>query len=341
MALLWIDGFEQYANQADITDAYDSLSALAISILTGRNTGAGNNKCVQIDFGNITLIRRLGLESTPTVVVGFAWQKAVNLATNDIFRLYNGGTEMIVLKQVSGGELGVDRGATNLFNTSGLGLVAGTWFYVELKIFIHDSAGTVELWIDGVKEIDETSVDTKNGTPNTIDSIWMVGDNGNALFDDLYFLDDSGSDNTDRLGDSRVETVFPDADGNTNDFTRVGGGSNNFEAVDDGSTPDDDSTYNHSSTAADKELYGFEALQGQVDTVFAVQATMYARKQETGERVVRVVARSNVTEVDSGDLTLGAQYRYLSNMYENDPDGGGNWDEAAVNAAQFGFKLQT
>ncbi len=342
MALLWIDGFEQYAGQADLLDAYSTASAVAISIVTGRNTGAGNNKALEIDFNGVSLQRRLSAESTSTIVVGFAWQKATAFANNfDIIRLYNNATEMITLRQQTSGEIIVDRGSTQLFSTSGLGLLTGTWYYIELKIFIHDTTGTVELWVDGVKEIDETSVDTRNGTPSTITHLYLMGDSFDAQFDDLYVLDDSGADATDRLGDSRVETVFPDADGATNNFTAVGAGTTNADRVDDGSTPDDDTTYNHSSTAADKDLYGFAALQGQVDSVFAVQVTLYARKEETGERLVRTVARSNVTEVQSADLTIGTQYRYLSNMYENDPNGGINWTEAAVNAAQFGIVIQS
>jgi len=341
VALLWIDGFEQYNTVAQILDVYDSTQSVGVTSQTGRNTGGGNNKCVEIDFNNSTLIKNIP-ESTATIVVGFAWNQATSgVGAQDLLRLYNEGTEMIVLRKDSSGELLVDRGATNLGTSSGLGLLAQTWYYIELKVFIHDSTGTVDVWVDGVNELTLTSQDTKNGTPNTITRVYLVGTAFDWQYDDYYILDDSGSDNTDRLGDSRVETVFPDADGNANDFTRVGGGSNNYEAVDDGGTPDDDTTYNHSSTATDQELYGFAALAGSIDTVFAVQACMRVRKEETGERLIRTVARSNVTEVESGDLSLGAGYRYKFGMYENDPDGGGNWDEAAVNAAQFGIAIQS
>jgi hypothetical protein len=97
----------------------------------------------------------------------------------------------------------------------------------------------------------------------------------------------------------------------------------------------------HSSTATDKDLYGFAALQGNIDTVYAVGVCLRARKQETGERQVRTVARSGTTEVESGDKALGVGWRYLNHIYENDPNGGGNWSEANVNAAQFGIKIQS
>ena len=338
MALLWIDGFEQYATVADIKDAYDG-QLIAFSVQTGRNTGGGNNRSIEMDFNADQLIKNI-VETTSTIVVGVAFNYLTALSLIDLMRWYSGGTEMITIRPEAGGELAIDRGSTEIAVTSGLGLLAAQWYYLELKVFIHDSTGTVELWIDGNKVINETALDTKNGTPNTINRVWLLGNTGDMNFDDFYILDDSGTDATDRLGDSRVETVVPDADGATNNFTPVGAGTTNADRVDDGLTPDDDTTYVHSSTATDKDLYGFEALAGSIDTVFGVQVTLYARKEETGERTVRTVARSGTTEVESGDFYLGPQYRYVSNMYENDPNGGGNWNEAAVNAAQFGIKIQ-
>jgi hypothetical protein len=52
------------------------------------------------------------------------------------------------------------------------------------------------------------------------------------------------------------------------------------------------------------------------------------------------VARSSTTEVESADKYLGVDWRYINHIYENDPNGGGNWTEANVNAAQFGLKIQ-
>jgi hypothetical protein len=159
--------------------------------------------------------------------------------------------------------------------------------------------------------------------------------------DDVYILDDAGSDNTDLLGDCRVETVFPNAAGNEADFTRVGGGSANWEAVDDGLTPDHDTTYNESALATDRDLYGFAPLVGDVDTVYGVDAKMLVRKADAGFREVRAIARSNVTEVEGTVTTLSLDWKFVHHLMENDPDGGTDWDAAAVNAAEFGLDLQT
>ena len=103
----------------------------------------------------------------------------------------------------------------------------------------------------------DTGVDTQNGGVAQIDNIELHGASSpDPVFDDIYVLDDAGSDNTDFLGDCRVETIFPDADGNENDFTASPAVSN-YLNVDDGGSPDDDTTYNWSATATDRELYAF------------------------------------------------------------------------------------
>ena len=336
MALLWLDGFEQYENTADVLDTYTTSQSASTTIETGRNTGAGNNKALQLGFNTTNMSARL-TETTSTVVVGFAF-KAVLMTTLDIIRLYSDSTEMITLR-ISTGEIYIDRGSTNLGSTTTANLLSNMWYYFELKVFIHDSTGTVQVWVDGVSKLSLTSQDTKNGTPTTINGLYLGGASSDFVYDDLYLLDDSGTDATDVLGDCRVETVFPDADGATNNFTAVGAGTTNADRVDDGSTPDDDTTYVHSSTATNKDLYGFAALAGDIDTVYAVGVALRVRKTEAGFRTVATVARSNVTEVDGSDYAIGVDWRYVNEIYENDPDGGGAWDEAAVNAAQFGIKI--
>jgi hypothetical protein len=245
------------------------------------------------------------------------------------------------LSLTAAGELRLDRGTTQIDVTSGLGIAQGEWHYYEINATIHNSAGAYDVHVDGAQVFSDTGVDTQNGGAAQVDNFELAGD---ALldpeFDDIYFLDDAGSDNTGLLGDCRVETVFPDALGNENDFTASPAVDQHLN-VDDGVTPDDDTTYNHSATATDRELYGFAALAGSVGTIFGVDAKMLVRKEDAGFREVRVIARSNVTEVESVNLTLGIEYAYKNNIFENDPNGGTDWDEAAVNAAQFGLDLQT
>jgi len=342
MALLFIEGFEQYDDDAEQrrggwnfdNDAYVTQST------AGRD---GVGRAMQMVFTNGFASHAVP-PTTASFVVGFAY-RLVNAGPQlvDIFNTFGVGVEKITLRTNASGEISIDRGSTQLGISSGLGLAMSTWYYIEVDVTLHDSTGTYDVYVDGQNVITGTSADTLNGTDAFIDTIRFFGHSfTDALVDDVYVLDDSGSDNTARLGDVFVETLLPDADGATNNFTAVGAGSTNADRVDEMAPPDDDTTYVHSATATNKDLYGFAALAGaSIGDVFGVQVSLLARKEEAGFREIATVARSNVTEVDSANLSLGVDYHYKEAMYENDPNGGINWTETSVNAAQFGIKLVT
>lgn len=347
MALLYIDGFEQYTIADEETMSRNGWNSAAAGGLGNaaihiqaqtRHAGFGHQ--LQLTANNVAVAR--GVPATVDFIFGFAY-KPDGIGGFIIAKMLSGGTVAITLQLTAGGDIEIRRGSSAVIGvTSGLNLVAQTWYYIEFECLINDS-GNYDLHVDGASVKSDPSVDTKSATTTLhTDGIQFIGNSTHdATYDDIYFLDKTGSDNIDFLGDCRVETVFPDADGNENDWTRVGGGSNNFEAVDDGATVDDDSTYNHSATATERELYGFAPLTGNIDTVFGVQASMIVRKEEAGFREVRVISRNNVTEVESVNKTLGIKYQQKNMILENNPDGGGDWTEAAVNTAQFGIDLQT
>lgn len=342
MALLFIEGFEQYTDgdSPELTrGGWYSTSAVSNSffpIEVGRAGGASQS--VQMAFNGVALIHNV--PSTADFTCGFAFKldtSGPNGHTLITFR--NELVDHIRILLPASGEIQIYRGTTLLEQTSGQGITQSIWYYIEIQALISNT-GNYIVRLDGAEIMSDTSVDTQNGGLAQCDNIEFTGITvASPFIDDIYFLDTTGSDNTGFLGDCAVETIFPDADGNETDFTPLS--STNVSNVDDGSTPDDDTTYNSSSTATDRDLYGFAALQGNIDTIFGVDAKMLVRKEDAGFREVRVIGRSNVTEVESGNKTLGVDYVFVNHIFENDPDGGTDWDEAAVNAAQFGLDLQT
>jgi hypothetical protein len=261
----------------------------------------------------------------------------------DVFSFYDTGgvTEQIVLRTTAAGELAVDRSATQLGITSGLGLLTDVWYYLEIDITFGDAtAGSVEVFINDSSVLSLTSIDTRATAGENCGSVGLKANSSSPrVFDDLYILDDQGTDQTTRIGPCFVETVFPDANGTTNNFTPSAG--SNYQNVDEGDSPDGDTTYNSSSTVTHKDLYGHAALTGSIDTVYAVMPRSYVRVSEAGGRGVKNVARSNVTEVDGTERFIDQSYVYVDEVYENDPNGGGAWTESSVNAAEFGIKITT
>jgi hypothetical protein len=341
MAMLLIEGFDQYDDDAEIQRGGWTGSFSSINSSTTVHGTLGRS--IQLT-STVSDIRHALPISTATYVVGTAYRLMNGgPSLNPIFVTLENGAVQNTLQLKADGEIEARRGTGTILGTStGAGIAQGQFYYIEMKIFLHASTGTVDVWVDGANVLSLTSQNTLQTSNAWIDQLELHGQStSDPVHDDVYVLDDSGSDNTSQLGPVFIELLLPDADGNANNFTRVGGGTNNFEAVDDAAPPDDDTTYNHSATATDQELYGFAAIAGSVGTVFAVEASALVRKEDAGFREIQLRSRSNVTEVDSPNKAMGVTYRYVNHIYENDPDGGTDWDEAAVNAAQFGIVLET
>jgi hypothetical protein len=336
-----MQGFDDFGAVSQLAqDQYLTGGTTNVTLQTGRIDG----KCLRLD-GSGASNQNLILESASndTYYIGFAFRPEVSLTSGVFMRMYSGTTVHNSLAFGSGDAIGVYRSTTTLLGTTSNSLTVGAWNYIEVKIKISNTVGTVEVWINGEKGLDLSSQDTLNGTAAA--EITSINLDAASItyceYDDIYVGDTSGSDMTDRQGDCHITMVTPNANGNRNNFTRVGGGSNNYEAVDDGATPDDDTTYNHSSTATDGELYGCTAMSGSVDTVLGVQVRARVRKEDAGNRLINLICRNNVTEVDSAQLGLADSYTWKSKIYENDPDGGGNWTETDVNAMEVGLEIGT
>lgn len=338
MALLWMEGWEGFANVTDVRKRYMTSGTGGMTVVAGRNTGLTRNLAfrqtstfsyfyVQVAMGNDSFVFGSALKFDGSVV-------------NSDLVVFATGTnaEQLVLRSNASGELFIDRATTNLGSTTGLGLIGDQYYYIEVVATMTDGAtGTVEVWVDGVKKIDLSSVQTRNVSGENVSLIELVAASGGHVWDDCYFLDTTGTDQTTRIGDPIIETVIPDANGTTNNFTASPAVSNYLNV--DEATTDDDTTYNHSSTATDKELYGMSALEGNIGTIYAVMARSNVRKVDAGTRLIKNVARSSATEVDGTEYSIGAAYGFRDHIYENDPNGGGAWTESSVNAAEFGIKI--
>src|SRR5262245_56180486 len=77
-------------------------------------------------------------------------------------------------------------------------LPQGQWFYMEMKVTIHDTAGAVVVRIDGQTVLNLTNQDTRNGGTGFCNSIQFIcGNVGSAYMsynlDDFYICDTAGS----------------------------------------------------------------------------------------------------------------------------------------------------
>lgn len=345
MALLFIDSFDHYTS---LTTKYNTLTCsgsgctVTIDASTGRfgsglrlwnpNSGGGEvNKILPSTYS--------------TIIVGFAFRfTATQTASPTLVIFKEGSTSHVDVRLDDTHRLYVTRNGTTIASPAGNPLTLNTWNYLEFKATIHDTTGSVEVKVNGISTVSASNVDTRNGGTGLLSTVTLGGsgrssDGGTAGFqyDDIYICDTSGTTNNDFLGDVRVEAIFPSGAGNTANFTPSTG--SNYENVDE-ATPDDDTTYNYSSTAGHVDTFAFGNVTPTAGTVYGVQQILYARKDDAGSRSIRPVVRHSGTDYDTGTSTsIGNSYAINLFVIEQNPGTSAAWTISDVNNAEFGYKL--
>jgi hypothetical protein len=229
-----------------------------------------------------------------------------------------------------------------VLGSTALSLQAGVWAYVEVKVTVHNSTGTVDVRINGVSALSLTGQNTRGtGSSDAWNNvnIGFMTQTASVIHtcevDDLVVMDGSGSLNNSFLGDVTVSAIYPSGAGTTSGWTPSAG--SNYACCNE-ALIDDDTSYVSATTLTTKDLYAFtDAPTGA--NIKAVQLCIGVRKGAEGPGQLTPVVRSNSIDYDQtafGDG--GTSYSFLRTVVEADPNTSAAWAEAAFNAAQFGFK---
>ena len=275
-----------------------------------------------------------------TKIIGCAVKFKSAFVNSQFLQLYDGATLGMNVSITVTGELAVARGGTVLGTTSGVGISAGTWFYLEFKTVCNNTTGSYELRVDGETVLSDSGVDTQAGTHAYYQAFALKGTSGfdtsAVIFDDLYCLDSSGDDNNDFLGVCRVAAIRPSAAGDSTEFTPDSG--DNYSRVDEEEV-DDDTSYVEDSTSDHADLYEY----GSVDSasfVYGVQVCTDCKETDVTPFDIKIECKSGDTTSDDSGQTIGStDYVTECRVIESDPDTSEQWLSSGVNSAQFGFKV--
>jgi hypothetical protein len=103
-------------------------------------------------------------------------------------------------------------------------------------------------------------------------------------------------------------------------------------------SPDGDFSYIADNTVNDASLFTFPAIAG--SSVFAIVVQSHTRKDDSGDRGIRALAKTGTTTIDNGaDSMLSATPTIQSGIFETDPTTGVEWTASGVNSAEFGVKV--
>lgn len=207
-----------------------------------------------------------------------------------------------------------------------------TWCYIEAKVTLHDTTGTVDFRIDGVSVLSLTGLDTKNaGTKAVFDSVsW--GDGGSGVTTqarDFYVCNTAGTKNNDFLGDVRATFLPPTGDTTPEQWT-PSTGSDSFAVVDE-ATPNT-TDYLQSSTPGHVTRMTLADLPDTTHEVFGLFVKSYAAKSDAGDASFRNGIFSDATVENGATNVLSTGFTTFMDGFELDPDGDVDWTPTSVNA---------
>lgn len=338
MSVLFLDGFGHYIT-SEIGRKWDAVGGSpAINAVGGRRGGGS------LEFDTAGEYVEKTLSNLATVIIGGAFKVGSLSITQDILKFVDAGTVQLTLRVRTDGKIEAFRnGVTSLGASAGVVFTAGVYAHLAVKVTISDGAGVVRVDSAGSTVLNLTGVDTKH-TANAYATALRVGADGTNLvsFCDCYILDATGSaPQNDLLGDCRIDQTLPTAEGNSSALTPLSG-TNNALMVDDSPSSDDDGSYVSAVSAPFKDTYvcqDFVSIGG--SSVYAAQVNFVAKRDATGSRSVRAIARPTGTDFNGSSQALTTAYKNYREVWQDNPQTAAAWTEANLNASEFGVEVSS
>jgi hypothetical protein len=354
----FLDGFDHYST-ADLGAKWNLAQGASTSIDTTifRNSG----RALKIGTGSTAGVFK-GLTTARNFCIGFGFYMPALAAGSSVTSgsgepicslgesfSFSSAVGQLGLSVLSDGKIRAVRGSHNGqgFTSAvelGVGLTvmsAATWYFVEMRVFIDSSAGQVEVRINGVNEFNLSGINTQHQAFNYASVLAFSGGNSSntvtRYYDDLYVRSSSSgsAEAGGFLGDIKVKPYYPNADGTYTAMTCSTGSTHN--TLVDETTPNT-TDYVSSSTALTKDSYGFQDVS-ETGSIKAVQLSAYCYKLDAGFRGIDVFAKSGATESFATSLPLSTTPKYLTKVWEQDPNTAADWSQANLNAAEFGVRI--
>lgn len=339
MTLRFTDGFDYYSS-ADLLKKWDAANSTATGLIAGENARPGS---LGMGFravapGNASPALKKTLDDQATWYIGMAFQILIMPGAVTLIRFDDSaGNEQCSLRVDASNHLVMTRNGTVIGSAASGTLSAATWYYVEVKVTIHNTTGAIEVRLDGSTVIGPTgSLNTRAQTENSARSIsFWPANNANFRCDDIYMCDSSGSSNNTFLGPVVVNAIHPEGAGNKSQWGSVGY-TDNWRNVAD-TMADGDVTFNQDSTAGHIDTYVGQDIQS--GTVLGIQWNAWVRKDAGAARSVAPVLRISGTDYVGTTQTVPGSYVNMMQCYDVSPATSSAFTASELNGAEFGIKL--
>lgn len=363
MSIVWWDGFDTYGNSTD----HGSLTVK--NNLAEKYIGIGNNRAEIVKNanrwgdGHVYWAQEDGAGSSPgwvdyldcdlqiaggTRTAIFACSFYVLpgfIAANQNFVTFmNWNNDPVI-------EFYNDRGnvSVNTIVGNNAPLIEGRWYRLELYAHIDDLSGTdtgtpgrIIIRADdgnGMITYADYNYNTKglNGSNQIYRIRFGAGRGHDIYFDDVVVIDcDDGVAPTSFIGDLKISTLKPNADGKSNAWTPVGAGSN-FQCVDD--TQSNELTdYVETGTDGAEDWYNIQDLGFEPDTVIGIGVTSVMQDSAAGSRGAQVGIDSGGNVGFSPTQTASGNWKSVRGFWSYEPVTNETWTKAKIDALQIGNK---
>lgn len=223
-------------------------------------------------------------------------------------------------------------------------ITTGAWQHIEVRCKVDDSAGEVEVRVNGVTELALAGINTHAATAfEEIAQVAVEARSGinyaRYWIDDLYIWDDQGPQNTDFLGDRRVFTDVAVEDTVIADWT-MSTGTDGYALIDD-IPADDDATYIIAApdSLPAQSAFNFPPLDSDVAAVSGVIVQARTVKTNASDcKTITSMIASGSGEASAAERAVTTVWTDRADVFELNPDTGAPWTREEVNAAKIAIK---
>lgn len=327
MTLLWFSGFDDAADEGDSNFAPGG-GAYNTSL---QRTGAG---CLAMS----TTASVVTISGSAGVVFGGAVRARSSFSNADMLQFREGTTVHVRISQNTSGQLIIKIGTTTVA-TSTFALTVDLYAYLEVKVVVADSGGSVTVKVDGTTVV-SYSGDTRNGgTSGVVDNLVLSRSASSMLLDDAYLLNTAGAaPYNDFLGDIAVRTLVPVGNGSSSDFVGSDGNTtDNYLLVDE--TPPSMTDYVGTAATGKADFYAMTDIPT-TDLPLATRVSIYGLKSDAGTPpILKPSTKGDGGTIrDEAAVTLNtAVLPFAGAVQTTDPDGD-TLTAANVNAMQAGMR---
>ena len=332
-SILFCDGFDHYNNATDIATVYPNFSFNGL--VAGR-----------IDGYALSISSYSGL----FVYQNFAPQTdlTVGIAVNPVAP--TGAVPKFYFEDISTGDVlcSVDLSTPNLvtvicaagtFTTNVPIIPQGNWTQLQIRLIVSASTGSVEVVFNGTNVVfQKTNINTTAGSGSVTACnkfVFVAGGDtahGSCYYDD-FILATGGFP-----GDCRIQTDFP-VSNHAVQFAPLA--NTNWQEVSEVAM-DGDTSYNSSSTPGQQDTFAFTSLSvPSGSSILSVSLVNASRKTDAGARTIENVVLSGSASATGANFGPSTSYQYQFDQFLTDPNTSAAWTQTGINAAFFGYKVQS